>query len=69
MGWEMAKQVGIRQNCKQIFISGARVAFDPRITAEVADTRDMTNYKTLEQPRRKRAWEDRQREAQQEAAE
>jgi hypothetical protein len=39
----MAKRIGIDANSEQRIISGARVAFDTRITAEVDGTRDMTN--------------------------
>lgn len=58
----MAQRIGIDQHTQQRIISGARVAFDTRVTAEVADTRDMTNRKSLEQPMRAAAWRDRQRE-------
>jgi len=51
------KLIGIRQNTFQAVISGARVPFDPRTTAEVADTRDPENYKALEQPARKARWD------------
>lgn len=57
----MAKRIGIDQNSEQRIISGARVAFDKRITAEVDDTRDPTNRRALEQPMREAAWRDRQR--------
>lgn len=41
----MAKLTGIAQNTTQVWISGARVAFDSRTTAEVADTLDMKSRK------------------------
>lgn len=59
----MAKKlIGIRQNTIQVFISGARVAFDGRTTAEVCDTIDPSNYRAMEEPMRKRDWEIRQAE-------
>lgn len=57
----MAQRIGIADHTQQRIIGGARVAFDSRITAEVNDTRDMTNRRTLEQPMREVAWRDRQR--------
>jgi hypothetical protein len=47
---------------RQRFISGARVAFDPRTTAEVISTRDSNNYKANEKPLRTAQWELRQAE-------
>jgi hypothetical protein len=41
----MAKRTGIEQNTVQKIVSGARVAFDPRTTAEVITSIDMTNRK------------------------
>lgn len=41
-------------------ISGARVNFDPRTTAEAHYGRDPRNYKAEQQPRRRKAWEARQ---------
>jgi hypothetical protein len=58
----MARKVGIRENTRQTIVSGARVPFDPRGTAEANDTRDPKNYKAAEQFMRKEAWEERQRE-------
>ena len=58
----MAKKIGIRMNAIQIRISGARVAFDPRTTAEVCDSRDDKNYMSAEKAWRTAQWEDRQRE-------
>jgi hypothetical protein len=58
----MAQKIGIRQNVIQRFISGARVAFDPRTTAEVISTRDSNNYKANEKPLRTAQWELRQAE-------
>lgn len=63
----MARKVGIRQNTIQAWIGGCRVAFDPRTTAEVCDTRDDKNYKALEQWMRKADWEDRQAEKRKQA--
>jgi hypothetical protein len=37
--------VGIANNTTQIIVSGARVAFDSRTTAEVTNTIDPTNRK------------------------
>jgi hypothetical protein len=66
----MAKKlIGIRQNTFQRIASGARVAFDPRSTAEVCDTRDPENYKAREEYMRKKIWEERQRDQRREAAE
>ena len=66
----MAKKlIGIRQNTIQVHISGARVAFDPRTTEEVCDTRDPENYKAAEERMRKAVWQERQRAKQREAAE
>lgn len=48
----MSKKVGIHGNVRQVLISGARVPFDPRTTAEAHDTRDMTNVKANEKPLR-----------------
>jgi hypothetical protein len=56
------KQIGIRQNTIQVRISGARVAFDPRTTAEVRDTLDDKNYKAAEKGMRTRLWEEREAE-------
>lgn len=42
----MAQRIGIDEHSEQRIISGARVAFDPRTTAEVEATRDMTNRKS-----------------------
>jgi len=39
-------KIGIRQWVEQRIISGARVAFDPRTTAEVDSTRDPQNYRS-----------------------
>lgn len=39
------KAIGIGENVQQRIISGARVAFDPRTTAEVCDTRSPRNGK------------------------
>lgn len=58
----MAQQIGIRQNAIQVWISNARVAFDPRTTEEVEKTRDPKNYKALEKEWRKAQWEARQAE-------
>jgi hypothetical protein len=55
------KLVGIRQNVIQVYISGARVAFDPRTTAEVCETRDERNYKSEERLWRKSLWQANQR--------
>lgn len=55
--------VGIRQNAIQVFISGARVAFDPRTTEEVEKSRDPKNYRNEEKWLRKKIWQSRQREA------
>jgi hypothetical protein len=66
----MAKQlIGIRQNAIQVWIGGARVAFDPRTTEEVEKSRDPENYKAREQASRKAAWQERQRANRREAAE
>ena len=43
-------------------VSGARVAFDPRSTAEALVKRDMTNYKTEQEPQRAARWRKRQAE-------
>lgn len=64
----MARQIGIRQNTIQVVISGARVAFDPRGTAEAHDTRDPKNYKADEKPLRELAWRLRQKHSHNEAA-
>lgn len=64
----MAQRIGIDHHIQQRVISGARVAFDPRLTSEVNDTRDMTNRRTLEAPMRRVMWQDRQREKRAEAA-
>lgn len=63
-GSEMAKKIpnGVRQNCSQIIVSGARVAFDSRTTEEVAQSIDPTNYKAQEKSLRKYRWELRQAE-------
>jgi hypothetical protein len=58
------KLIGIRQNVIQTCISGARVAFDPRTTAEVRDTLDDKNYKAAEKYQRTRLWELRQSDKQ-----
>jgi hypothetical protein len=42
-------------------ISGARVQFDRRTTAEANANRDMRNYVTEEQPLRRSRWEARKR--------
>ena len=55
-------EVGIRKNSIQTFISGARVAFDPRTTEEVSRSVDPTNYKAQEKLWRTLAWEARQAE-------
>jgi hypothetical protein len=65
----MAQKIGIRQNAIQVFISGARVAFDPRTTEQVEKTRDPNNYKANEESYRKALWQERQRNARREAAE
>lgn len=41
----MAQRIGIDQNSVQKIVSGARVAFDPRTTAEVEKSRDPANRK------------------------
>lgn len=60
----MAKKIpiGIRQNCTQTIISGARVAFDPRTTEEVSQSVDPTNYKAQEKSLRTFRWQLRQAE-------
>jgi len=65
----MAQKIGIRQNAVQVFISGARVAFDPRTTEQVEKTRDPKNYKADEAMWRKAQWQERQRHKRREAAE
>lgn len=67
---QMAQRaIGINQNSVQRFISGARVAFDTRTTAEVCDTRSPRNGVADEAFMRKQLWEQRQRDEQREAAE
>jgi len=39
------KKIGIAENTEQRIVSGARVAFDPRTTAQADETRDPTNHK------------------------
>lgn len=58
----MAKRVGIRQNAVMKEVSGCKVPFDPRTTAEVCDSRDDKNYKAAEEMARKLLREERQRE-------
>ncbi len=65
----MSRKIGIDQNSQQRIISGARVAFDPRTTAEVCDTRSARNGVADEQWLRKEIWEARQRSQRNEAAE
>jgi hypothetical protein len=65
----MARKIGINQNSIQMLISGARVAFDTRTTAEVCDTRSARNGVAEEAFMRKMHWEQRQREETREAAE
>jgi hypothetical protein len=65
----MSRKIGIDQNSQQRIISGARVAFDPRTTAEVCDTRSAKNGVADEQWLRKAAWEDRERNKRRVAAE
>ena len=63
----MAKKklgVGIRGNAFMAQISGAKVLFDPRTTAEVCESRDDKNYKSAERLFRKQAWEEALREQQ-----
>jgi hypothetical protein len=55
-------RIGIRQNAIQVFISGARVAFDPRTTEEVEKSRDPKNYRREDQWLRKEVWKSRQRD-------
>ena len=45
---------------KRIIVSGARVNFDPRGTAEANTSRDPKNYKSEEAPMRRKRWEARQ---------
>lgn len=59
---------GIRGNAFMTVISGAKVLFDPRTTAEVMDSRDEKNWKAAEQSFRKARWEERLREKRKEAA-
>lgn len=49
----MSRKIGIRENARQVIISGCRVAFDPRGTQEADNTRDPKNYKAAEQFTRK----------------
>jgi hypothetical protein len=42
-------------------VSGARVNFDPRTTAEAEVSRDPRNYKSEEQGLRRKRWEARRR--------
>ena len=65
----MSRKLGINQNSEQRIISGARVAFDPRTTAEVCDTRSPRNGVADEAIYRKMAWQERQRAGEREAAE
>lgn len=58
----MARKIGIRQNAEQRIIGGARVAFDPRITARVLDSIDPINYRAQEEPYRKALWQEREAE-------
>lgn len=58
----MARKIGIDMNCEQRIISGARVAFDPRTTEEVCDTRSPKNGVADGKWLRKQIWEERQRE-------
>jgi hypothetical protein len=54
--------MGRRDVTHQRIISGARVAFDPRMTAEAHVSRDEENYKSKERPMRRNAWEARMAE-------
>lgn len=56
--------MGIRKATIQRRISGCRVAFDPRTTAEAHVDRDERNYKAEEQAMRKADWIERTRERQ-----
>lgn len=56
----MGKRIGIEQNTEQRVISGARVAFDLRTTAEANDTRSPKNLRAEERSLRKYLWEVRQ---------
>lgn len=56
----MARRIGIDENTEQRVISGARVAFDARTTAEAHDTRSPKNRKAEEKPLREARWKARQ---------
>lgn len=58
----MARKIGIDQHSEQRTISGARVAFDLRTTAEVCDTRSPKNGIADGKWLRKQIWEERQRD-------
>lgn len=64
----MSRKIGINANSQQRIISGARVAFDTRTTAEVCDTRSPRNGVADEAVYRKMLWQGRQ-SAHREAAE